>query len=86
VKVWDALSGAELRTISTQTATFYSVAFSPDGNRLAAASADWKSKIKVWEANSGKELLSLSGHVGLVYSVAFSPDGKFSPRLAAMAK
>ena len=55
-------------------AVFTSVAFSPDGKRLATASADQTAK--VWDAESGKELLTLRGHSDTVNGVAFSPDGK----------
>jgi hypothetical protein len=51
-----------------------SVAFSPDGRRLASAGGD--QTVKVWDAGSGQELLTLRGHSDVVYSVAFSPDGR----------
>jgi WD40 repeat protein len=51
-----------------------SVAFSPDGKRLASASGD--RTVKVWDAATGVEILSLNGHTNWVQSVAFSPDGK----------
>jgi hypothetical protein len=50
------------------------VAFSPDGQRLASASAD--QTVKVWDGRSGQELRTLRGHTGPVSSVAFSPDGQ----------
>jgi Tol biopolymer transport system component len=56
-----------------------SVAFSPDGKRLATVSFDGRaneSTVTVWDAATGEELLSLKGHPGLVESVAFSPDGR----------
>jgi len=70
VKIWDALSGKELRTLPTRG---YGVTFSPDGTRLATASVDGIAT--VWEVASGKELQTLRGHTGRIFSVAFSPDG-----------
>jgi WD40 repeat protein len=55
-----------------------SVAFSPDGRRLATACADHSVRIHGIE-NHGQRLveqLALSGHSGPVHAVAFSPDGK----------
>ena len=50
----------------------WSVAFSPDGNTIASASAD--NTVKLW-SKDGQELSTLSGHNDRVWSVAFSPDG-----------
>ena len=47
--------------------------FSPDGSRIATASADGTAK--VWDANTGEELFTLTGHTGGIYCIAFSPNG-----------
>ncbi len=57
-----------------------SVAYSPDGRRLAGPSDD--NTVKVWDAQTGQELLTFKGHTDEAFSVAFSPDGK---RLASTA-
>src|SRR5262245_40082969 len=51
-----------------------SVAFSPDGKRLATGSND--PTVRLWDAATGQELLTLKGHSRSVGSVVFSPDGK----------
>jgi WD40 repeat protein len=51
-----------------------SVAFSPDGKRIASGSAD--NTVKLWDANTGQLLRTLDGHAGNVTSIDFSPDGK----------
>ena len=71
---WDRRCHSDLRTIRVQLALFWSVAFSPDGKRLASASDD--KTVQVWDARSGQETLTLKGHTGEVRGVAFSPDGK----------
>jgi hypothetical protein len=54
-----------------------SVIFSPDGSRLATASAD--KTVKVWNAVNGQELLTLRGHADSVLAVAFSPEASVWP-------
>jgi WD40 repeat protein/tRNA A-37 threonylcarbamoyl transferase component Bud32 len=81
VKVWEAQTGQELLSLKGHTDKVNSVAFSPDGKRLASSSGAWAStskpgEVKVWDAQTGKELLSLKGHTDRVTGVAFSPDGK----------
>lgn len=51
-----------------------SVAFSPDGELLAAG--DSNGNIHLWRVESGQQVLILGGHTNLVVSLAFSPDGQ----------
>jgi WD40 repeat protein/tetratricopeptide (TPR) repeat protein len=89
VKVWDVsmstkdrqagstegrqAGGHELLTLRGHTDAVAGVCFSPDGNRLASASAD--QTVKVWDAQTGQQLLDLKGHADAVTGVCFSPDG-----------
>ena len=74
VKVWDAATGREALTIKVHTGGTSGVAFSPDGKRLASASAI--RTVTVWDAATGQEVLTLGGHAGkFINGVAFSPDG-----------
>jgi WD40 repeat protein len=53
-----------------------SLAYSPDGKRLAGAGEGRANVATVWDAQTGKELFTLKGHSSSVWHVTFSPDGK----------
>ena len=62
-------------TLRGHTDSVASVAFSPDGKRIATASADGTAKI--WDAVTGKELLTIKASTkGWVGGIAYSPNGK----------
>jgi regulation of enolase protein 1 (concanavalin A-like superfamily) len=74
VKLWDAATGREVRTLQGHRGTVTSVAFSPDGQRLVTGSADRRAKL--WDAATGREILTLQGHTAEVLCVGFSSDGR----------
>lgn len=69
IKLWNAQTGKEERTLTEYTDTVYSLSFNPDGKTLASGSADHT--IKIWNFHTG-ELLQTLEHLGPVKSVAFS--------------
>lgn len=50
------------------------VTFSPDGKRVATASAD--NTARIWSSDGTGTPLVLKGHTGPVFLVSFSPDGR----------
>ena len=82
VKLWDANSGELVRTFLGADEFSSSVAFSPDGNTLAAA---FVTQVILWDTTSGEKIATLSGEsVGTtigynlgVGQLSFSPDGKY---------
>src|SRR5262245_12694768 len=50
------------------------IAFAPDGRRLAARTFD--RSVQVWDPVTGKGLDQVRGHQGEVTALAFAPDGK----------
>jgi WD40 repeat protein len=87
VLICDPATGEEVRRLEAAPATkgfsipLISVAYSPDGARLAASTGnalapDNPGQIVVWDANTGERLLLLRGHSAVVNRVHFSPDGQ----------
>jgi WD40 repeat protein len=54
-----------------------SVAFSPDGRRIATGSWDDDVSLRLWDASTYQPLQTLAGHKSDVNSVAFTPDGAY---------
>jgi WD40 repeat protein len=74
VNVWDWRNRQLLHTLPGHVNKGISVAFSPDGQRLASAS--WSGDVMLWDAQTGERLHLLSEHYHPVSALAFSPDGR----------
>jgi WD40 repeat protein len=70
--VWDMATGKRLLAIQSP-GICCTLAFSPDGARLAIGSLN--GDLKIWDATTGKLASVLSGHTDAISRVAFSPDG-----------
>ena len=74
---WDALTGSSVLTYERTFSEMYlyTVAWSPDGTRIASGS--WDGSVQVWNAQTGEHTFSYFGNSGNVNSVAWSPDSKY---------
>jgi WD40 repeat protein len=77
VKVWDLTTGLPVFAgpfgVVNNNGAAYTVAFSPDGRRLAAGS---DGAVKVWDWRNDRPLHTFPGHEKRQISVAFSRDGR----------
>src|SRR5262249_43232147 len=77
VVVWDVENKPDPvqgRLFEGHTDGVNSMVFSPDGTRLATASAD--KTVRLWDTHLGKQALVLQGHQDSVLAVRFSADGQ----------
>lgn len=74
--VMDARTGAVVRRFPSSDGQggLGTMAFSPDGKRLATGTDD--GRVTVWDVTAGEALAPFGGHDGIVTGLAFSPDGK----------
>jgi WD40 repeat protein len=74
IRLWDTATEKQLHALNEHGGPVVSLAFSPDGKRLASGGED--GMVRQWDVATGKELHQRKQHKGVVWSVAFSPDGK----------
>ena len=74
-KIWSKgdWSRRPIATLRGHSGPVNSLAFSPDGSRLASGSDD--NLVRLWNTTLGRPIADLEGHSNRVWSVAFSPDG-----------
>lgn len=86
VRIWEADTAHTLLTYRghpwviknfNMAPTIYTVAWSPEGLRLASAGVG--TDVRVWDAATGQDIVTYTGHSGWlpdVFAIAWSPDGK----------
>ena len=82
VRLWALPSGAPSRILDAGPQPLYSVAFSPDGRRLAATSFEriaeppfLRGMVKLWRVETGSELATWTAGTAPLTAAAWSPDG-----------
>ncbi len=78
VRLIEPATGKLLATLSGQTDSVRSIAFSPDGKLIAASSGTPQSEgeIDIWDLQSHQLIKTMHGHKDCIYSITWSPDGK----------
>ena len=74
VQLFDAATGAAKAILETDADYLYSVAFSPDGAKLATGGGS--GVIQLWDVATAKAVLRIDGQPGQGANLTFSPDGK----------
>ncbi len=73
--MWEAASGLPCTPSLQHDAGLWDATFSPDGSRVATASAD--GSVRIWGVRDGVCLRTIAAHQQMVRSVRFSPDGHY---------
>ena len=83
LKLWEVASGKVRTDLDGHQDPIWSIAFSPDGRRLASSACDWncvaceRRDVRLWDLTTPeRKWVRLPGHINLVTSVAFWPDGR----------
>ncbi len=76
VRVWDVATGQLVSEFQDQKGVVLSLAFSPDGQRIASSSINPDNSFVVWEVKSSKVIQRVQGHQSHIHKLRFSPDGR----------
>jgi len=79
IKIWDALTGANVATLNGYTGEIC-IAFSPDGKKLLSGCCPEEDilidDLRIWDMETCSELVRCN-HASGVFSAAYSSDGKY---------
>ena len=70
--IYDSESGKAIVDLKSGGGTVHSLAFSPDGKRIALGESE---QAELFNLEDGALVRAYKGHLSYVYAVAFSPDG-----------
>lgn len=73
VRLWDCVTGSQVRLMTGHKEPIFSLAFSTEGRFLASAGADHR--VLVWDLAHGHLVAALSGHTANIHCLSFSRDG-----------
>jgi WD40 repeat protein len=76
VRIWNPDTGADVLTFAEQIGVVLSIAYSPDGKRIASSSINDDNSFVVWDARTGEVVKVIRGHTSHVHRLRYSPDGK----------
>jgi WD40 repeat protein len=74
IGVWTVGAGERMRLLNGHAGGINTVAYSPDGSRIASGGKD--GTIRIWDTSAGEQILCYRAHENFVHKLAFSPDGK----------
>ncbi|MCP4622340.1 MAG: hypothetical protein GY850_02300, partial [bacterium] len=81
IRIWDANTGEQIRTIPEQNRGILDLSISPDGNKVLTGiggPGSGGNEARIFSIASGKELFSFGNHNNIVLATAFSPDGQLA--------
>ncbi|WP_321508189.1 DUF4062 domain-containing protein [uncultured Methanoregula sp.] len=76
LRVWELVTGIQIKKLVGHTGWVNVVAVTEDGNRAISGSAD--KTMRVWDLKSGQLVYTFTGHTGAVKTVAVTIDGKIA--------
>lgn len=74
IRLWDAVTGRQVKALTTPAGVVHAVCFSPDGKRLAAGCG---LTFAVWDLQTGKERHRFDAIGGQCTFVQFAPNGSW---------
>ncbi|EKM59070.1 uncharacterized protein PHACADRAFT_48379, partial [Phanerochaete carnosa HHB-10118-sp] len=81
IRLWDTVSGVQLRVFEGHQGAVSYLSFSPDGKRLLSSECMLESDkasaiLRLWDVKTGRCEQTFTGHEGGVWMAKFFPDGE----------